>query len=215
MPYRAKRSKGIRRNTRRRRADVAKRLKRVERKVNQNMPELKYSNTLLDPTTTSYDGALYQLFAPAQGDTDLTRDGDEIRVQGFMLRWFFNSAVTSCGVRVVVFIDKQNYMAAVTDVFESGTLGVARTSGSLNAQYVHDFKDRITVLSDKTYHFSANGTNTLAPKRFYKMRGMRMRFVAGTSTLEKNALKMIVISSSAAGSTPNIAFQGRVWYTDS
>nr|WGN90635.1 capsid protein [Banfec virus 6] len=211
MVYR-KRSKVSRR--RKPRADVAKRLRRVERKVNQNMPELKYSNTLLDSTTTTYDGALYQLFAPAQGDSDITRDGDEIRVQGFMLRWFFNSAVNSCAARVIVFIDKQNFMSAVTDVFESSTLGAARATSSINAQYVHDYKDRITVLSDKTYHFSANGTNTLAPKRFYKMRGMRMRFLAGATTLEKNALKMIVISGNAAGSTPSITYQGRIWYTD-
>lgn len=212
MPYRVKRARRTRHK--RTRADVAKRLKRVERKVNQNMPELKYTNLVLDPANTSYDGALYSLFAPAQGDTDISRDGDELRVQGFQLRWFFNSAVTSCAARVIVFIDKQNYMSSVTDVLESGTIGVARTSGAVNAQFVHDYKDRITVLSDKTYHFSANGTNTLAPKRFYKMRGMRMRFVAGTTTVEKNAIKMIVISGNASGTNPQVSFQGRMWYTD-
>lgn len=197
-------------------AVLNRKINRINKRLTMLNPEMKYSNHIENAVNTSYDGALRTIATTvSQGDSDTTREGDSLRLKNCEFNMWFNSAVTSCACRVIVFIDKQNSSAAVTDVLEGGTIGVANTVNAVNGLFVHDYKARYQILYDKTFAFSANGVNTVSiRKKFSFKTGLVQEYVAAGTAPIKNALKMIFISGNAAGATPSVAWQSRANFID-
>lgn len=195
---------------------LGRKIKNINKRLRVLTPELKYSNHIENAVNSSYDGALRTIATTvAQGDTDTTREGDQLRLKNCELRMWFNSAVTSCGIRVIVFIDKQNTSTTVTDVLESGTIGAANTTNAINGLYVHDYKSKYRVLMDRVIPFSANGRNTESlVHRFRFKEGLIQEYVAGGTAPIRNAIKMIFISGNASGTTPSVAWQSRSNFID-
>lgn len=195
---------------------LERQVKTLNRKVKVLTPEINYSNAIENAANSSYDGALRTIATSvSQGDTDTTRSGDMINLKECELRMFLNSGATTCALRVIVFIDKQNSSAAVTDVIESGTIGVGNLSNAVDGLFVHDYESRYKVLMDRTITFSANGTNSASlVKKFYFKRGLIQRYLAGGTAPIENALKMIYIGTGAAGATPLVNWQSRSEFVD-
>lgn len=190
-------------------AALNRKVNKLASQVRKQAPEVNYTNELVAATNTSTSGTLTNLISyPAQAagnTTDLTRLGDKIKVKDVELRMYLTSVNILTAIRVVVFIDKRNQSAAVTDVFESGTL--VATQNAVNALKVHDYEDRYTFLYDKTFDFgdSDREVKTIV-KKFNFKKGLDIEFLAGATTVTKNALKMIVIGT---GATPQYMYQSR------
>lgn len=188
---------------------VDKKVNRLARQVRSYVPEVNYTNEIVAATNTSTSGTLTNLISyPAQAagnSTDLTRLGDKIKVKDVELRMYLTSVNILTAIRVVIFIDKRNQSTAVTDVFESGTL--VATQNAVNALKVHDYEDRYTFLYDRTFDFGDTDreVKTLVKKFRFKS-GLPIEFLAGATTVTKNALKMIVIGT---GATPQYMYQSR------
>lgn len=197
-------------------AKLERKVKFISRKVAHSAPEIKYTNQLEDAVNSSYDGALRTISgSPAQGSSDTTRVGDTYRHKDVELRMVMNAGATTCGLRVIVFIDKRNFSTAVTDVLESGTIGSSRLVNALNALYVHDYKDKYKFLYDKTFVLSGTGDNIKSIVKRFNLNGLICQQLAGTTAITRNAVKMIFISGSASGATPNVQWQARNNYMDS
>jgi len=190
---------------------VDNKVKRLARQVRSYVPEVNYTNELVSPFNTSTSGTLSNLIAiPAQAttaSTDLTRLGDKIKVKDIEFRFSMLSVNTNASIRVVAYIDKRNQSTAVTDVFESGTLGATNAPNGLK---VHDYEDRYRFIYDKTFNLGeSHGEWISVVKKFNFKGGLPMEFLAGSTTVTKNHIKLIVIGSSAL---PQMMYQSRMHF---
>lgn len=196
-------------------AKLERKVKNLSKKVYRSEPEGKYTNGIENAANSSYDGSLRTVFEPpAQGSSDTTRVGDSFRMKNLDLNFVMNAGATTCALRVIVFVDKKNFSTAVTDVLESGTIGVTRLLNAVNALYVHDYEDKYTILYDRTFVLSGTGDNIASFRKRFNLRGKICRQLAATTAITENAIKMIYISGSAAGATPQVQWQSRGNFVD-
>lgn len=193
---------------------LERKVKNLSKTVRLRKPEQKYADQSELNANSSYDGSLRTIVAaPAQGSSDTTRVGDSYRPLNIKLGMAFNAAVTTA-IRVIVFIDKRNFSTAVTDVLESGFIGAANGLNTINAPFVHDYLSKYTILMDRVYRFDVTGDNINTFKKTFNLKGHTVEMLAGTTTIVRNAVKMIYITGLVAGATPNVNWHARTNYID-
>jgi len=198
-----------------RKTTILRRVKALATKVNAQAPELKYAQQTEIAGNSSYDGTLRTVSAaPAQGNTDTSRVGDSLKIKNIEFRMTTNSTATTA-LRVIIFIDKRNFSSAVTDFLESGTIGIANSVNAVNALKVHDYSSKYRVLYDKVITVRPNtaGFHSVV-KNFHFKNGLKMEFLAGATTVIRNAVKMIYISANSSGFTPAVNWQARTNFYD-
>lgn len=160
----------------------------------------KMVNVEYKQNTTSFAGASYPTYVgtinnlcdPAQGDTDITRDGDSIKVQKLHAEGVvYGDGTNNSTLRVIIFWDTQNKVSAVTDLLEVTGSAVAPFSPK-----VYDKRFQTKVLWDRKFNTFPTGRATI-PFKIDIPIGMHTNFDNGTQTITSGALKILVISDNA------------------
>jgi len=139
----------------------------------------------------------------SQGDTQNTRDGNQVHITGIYGKFVITGADATNIVRVILYIPKV-------------------ASDTMSTIDVHNLidQDSYTVLYDKTFTTTYGGTNqrifTIA-KNFHRgsRKGLLTQFYGtGSTDWSKNPLKMYIVSDSAAISDPSLTGHLRTYFKD-
>lgn len=160
----------------------------------------------------SYSGSIIDCSSIAQGDSDITRDGDRIQIMEWSFRWVAYPADTSNLLRVVLF----QYVP--DSALGSPTASqVLQTTGATTAPISYrsiDFVKNVKILYDRTLSTDTYHLVTQAiPVTIRKFSDKQMQFTGATS--RTNGLFALFISDSAAVTHPTILYYSAVRYTDS
>lgn len=158
-----------------------------------------------------YSGAIYSITDVAQGDTDVTRDGDQLTPLRLEVRGAFvvGDAVNANRIVIVRWLPLDSSMApAVASVLE--------VTGSALAPYSPYQHDNLRAGYFEVLYDTFFVEDTYSPiKQFYIdlniPQNKKMAFNAA-STNGSGKLFLIAISDSAAATHPNIQFISRLWF---
>jgi len=169
--------------------------------------EIKWS-AISGNAVATFSGSLLSFCDIAQGDTDTTRDGDQIILSKFEMR-FANYLGDSTNItRVIVFKWLPPSVPAVSDFWVD--IGTAE---SPLATFIHDQEPNITVLYDHLCY--------LGPGRYVEVGQSiqnvhhRIQYVAGSTTIASGKIYLFFISDSAAATHPTLSYYVRSEFTDS
>jgi hypothetical protein len=175
--------------------------------------EFKHIDTTV-ASAVSTTPVITVLSALAQGDTNITRDGNSIKCTGFDFRYLYsvNASATASLARVVVFLDTRNIGAAptVTDVFASSTIALPNVDAQPN---------RFVLLYDRTHSLVLAGDSrqeVTHPITLGALKGVHFTYNgnAGTVADLRGAALFVYVLSNEATNTPSLDFQCRLWFVD-
>jgi hypothetical protein len=160
--------------------------------------------------------------AVPQGDTDSTRDGDQINLKSLWVK--FETYLQGAG-GTNDFTDQIRLMIYRYHPMSSGSVPVPATvlqdlsvaqSATMTPTTWDNRKD-FTVVLDKTFNLSGNGPSDLGytAKFVWKEPGIPAHFSAGSTTLQTNGLFALIMSDSLVATHPQFNLYTRVEYTDS
>ncbi len=158
--------------------------------------------------------ALQQLTNIVQGDTNITRNGSQIKLVSIMLNYFIAqhaSAVTTV-VRVMLIHDRQTNEAAflAADVLQDITAGDA-----INSPRELDHLRRFSVLYSRVHLLQDSGTK-LVKGGFRKKLQLKLRYDANAGTisdLTQSSLALMIMSNEGTN-TPTITSFVRILFVD-
>lgn len=184
---------------------IARRI--AHRVVNQGA-EHKYHDKQ-SSTTADFNGLIVDVSAVAQGDTDITRDGDKLMPTSLEVGFNLIGETYSGICRLVVFRWKEASIPLVSEIFQ-GSGGAYATIQPFD----HDERSRFEVLADKRYSVSNNGGTEIVTTRFrLKLAKKRIEFIGG-STTGRNKIYVIMISDRSLVTSPGTFLMTRLNYTD-
>lgn len=176
--------------------------------------EIKYYDEA-DTIAISTTGSVVCVSDMAQGDTDITRDGDKIILKSMQLRGTMAYAAADVNnlIRIIVFqwfpVDTAADPSAAAILQQTGTFGIV-------SPYNHDQRNQFHILADRTFLLNSasypyKGWKMNIPFKYVKKQAT---FLAG-GVYGANHLHILFISDSSAVSDPSVSFYSRVYYTDS
>lgn len=197
---------------------LEKRIKNVYKNIKQ---EIKIHDSVytFNPSRDNSTGDnIRALTAIAQGDTDITRDGNQINVKSIQVKGqiYMDVAVgQSQTVRMIIFRDN-NYLNATVPtpamILEPTAFG---TSDAPYGMRNRRERDRFKVIYDKLFTLNTSGANTL-PFNIYRRVNTKTTFADVTnSAYGKNSFWLMVISGAGATGRPTVNSISRVSFTDS
>lgn len=193
------------------------RISTIAKRVLQRNAEWKHHNAVVSGAT-AFAGGLNSLTDVAQGDTDLTRDGDQLTMGKLV---FFLELAQSSGVgfdvhnavRVILFQWFPQSAPAVSDILDQGT-------GT--APYYHYFTDKaksFKILHDKIHRLqrddpTAGGQVKIFKRRFKVRPGRKkIQYVSGGTT-GSNKIYLLLMSDSSVTPHPTAYFHSRLNFMD-
>lgn len=173
-----------------------------------------FDGTLLTPRLVGWDyGAVYNLFACGQGDTQNTRDGDKCFVKNMDLRYAVrNSSASFLGVvRVVVWIDEDNTLAG-TNLFASA--GFNGTTNAPYAFYNRQYRPQVKILYDEIHDLDLTSDSQDSVRVNIPVNTL-VTYQPASTAIQQNALKILFISNNAeVGSSITANYYARIYFTD-
>lgn len=150
----------------------------------------------------------------AQGQTDITRVGDELYISSYQLRYVgkANSTDGKNLLRVILFQWSSNSTPTAANVIS--TMNSERTPIS---PFLHDNRGLYRILYDRTHVMVFDTSSEMVQGKVMITRGFKtrkMRFESAATT-GYNKIWLIAVSDSAASSQPTISWQGRLNFRDS
>jgi hypothetical protein len=191
-----------------------KEIRALAKRLDKVMLELKYlaqnDNTY---SSISYSGTdfLQVLTNVPQGDTDSTRDGDQITLHSIEFRLGLKiSTTTPCFMRVILF----QWRPATIPLYASVLIDQHNTSNAPLTTYQHDTRQEYNILFDRlieldTVAHPAHVVHHLQTKGF----SPKIQFTAGSSTVATNMIYMLVVSDVAAAG-PLVVLHVKTTYYD-
>lgn len=202
-------------------ANVKKSVKKI-----QSKEELKFVDTPLAAVAIGTTPTLTLLNGVAQGDTALTRDGNDITATSIQFRGFAASDADTISGEVVyrhiVFWDQQANGAAPT---AAAVLDNSVITNFVNAPYKRSTQKRFKILVDKTFVLKPQvlsptnpGTEIIRPLFYCKKKRALSRTVkyngaaATIAEIDSNSLYSMWMSSAASSGTVTMGY--RFYYKD-
>ncbi len=171
--------------------------------------ELKYYTTSDTGTSVGFSGTLSSISNPPQGNTDVTRVGDALRLKevGFRYNFTFGDNIQVC--RMILFQWIPNSVPTVTNIL----LAIGTALAPLSPYNV-DTEAQYKILYDKIWYLNnvanpQNGEEVLITKGFNQLQD----FFAGGTT-GSNQIYKLFISDSGAAPNPSLNSESIVRYTD-
>ncbi len=206
MPYQ-KYKKGSKR--RRTMSDGKKALKMV-RKIKSGFEKKHFDLALTSGVAdVNFTGFMYPLNEIPQGDTDTTREGDQIFMTSLELgvRWE-NEGTEKTTMRCIVVYDKGDQVQSTGIVLQGVTSATAVIS-----RFHKDYRNQFVVLVDKTW--TMDQYNAVRTQTFKVPLNKKAQYIGGSTTnFSKGCIAMMVISNAAASSGPSFWYYSRVNFTD-
>lgn len=182
-------------------------LKAVRKIRKQMNAEQKYHDQNLSGTNVDYSGVAYALNNPGQGDTDITRDGDSLKVLNSVIKFIITRNGADAYVRCIVFWDQGSRYSAATDILTNSGSALAPLSTR-----AHDTRFYFNTLYDKVVHVDTNKPEVM---RTIKLNiNKHTQFSAGSTTITTGVLRVLFISDQVTSNLPTVHMTSRVYFTD-
>lgn len=181
--------------------------KYVQQTISGNI-ETKFANHPYNLTAIPWGtsgGLEVSLSAVAQGDSQITRSGNQIFVTGIHSRLWLSLGDSTNIVRVIMYIPRNS----VSDTLGAGTVTI-HTAIDV---------DRFTILMDKTVFLNADTPYKMINlgKKFNKgaRKGIRVQFDGSAVTdLASNPIKLYFVSDSSASAHPALNGNIKCYFKD-
>lgn len=180
--------------------------------------EEKYDDTVLSAVDMNTTPAITDLFNPAQGDTDITRDGDECRLKRCQLRISVigtNSAAALADptniCRIILF---QWKVDSAIQVPNAGN--IMNNTGDPLSMYNHDQSKNYKILKDWLFdvHQTPNDSKGSRTFRYSTRKFSKQVNFDSSSTGGINKLYLLYMSDSGVAQHPTLSLRGRVEFND-
>lgn len=159
--------------------------------------------------------------AVPQGDTDSTRDGDQINLLSLEIK--FETYLQGTGgtndftdqVRLMVY--RWHPMSTSSQPVPASVLqDLSVTQSATMTLCTWDNRKDYTVILDKTFNLSGNGPSDIGfrTKFTWKTPGIPAHFSAGSTTLQSQGLFALIMSDSLVATHPLFNFYSRLVYSD-
>lgn len=184
----------------------------INKSMNKRM-EKKYHMEQDDSATPSYAGTVVDITEPAQGDGDITRDGDEIYLRSINVKGFVRLADSTNQVRIILFQwrgDTATDPPAVTQVLSSSQVSTALAPV---AKYYHDGRALYRIIYDKVFNLDAGNPQQLFNTGYLRLPFRKARFNAAATT-GTDHVHMLLISDSAAATHPTVGYVSTLTFND-
>jgi len=180
----------------------------IDSKIKFDM-ELKYFAGSASPFAVDLSGSVVDVTPIPQGDTDQSRDGDEVTLQHIELGYQIVCADATNMVRVIMFQWLPNNTPSVSTILLSSGASYSPLSALSTDQ-----RPLYRILYDKIHFLSlaANYNNGDMVKR--KIPVAKAQFIAG-STAGTSHIYLLFISDSGAASHPTASYYVKTEYFDS
>lgn len=188
-----------------------RKIARISRVLNTR--ELKFQDQSQQSQVPNWAGVLTNVFAPAQGQTDIARAGDKVSIEKIDFR--INAGMTAAGsnqLRIMLIRDKANGIGtAVSNVLDNSALSSPNAAqGPIQEDQRRNFEilyDK-TVLLDSVQHYQMQDRFR---KRWKKPK--QVIFNNNSTTVNSGQIKLLLVSDLLL---PNIAVDWycRIWYSD-
>jgi len=185
--------------------------KTIEKKI-QSFAETKMHLTEID-AEYGYDGAVVQLSAIAQGDTQGNRDGNEIQLKSLVFRTYGVASDAYNVQRIIIFRWKEDSAPVVADILQD-----VAGAGSQNVISPTSFnqKSRYTILYDT--FLTSIGTYVPVSRvisHHLNLKGSKCVYNGANATsYENNQLWVLFISDSDAATHPTFHWYSELTYND-
>lgn len=193
-----------------------KKITTVIRNVINKSSEVKYHDTELNASIDDA-GIIYTLSDLSQGQTDLTRIGDQQNPLRFVWKGQIVAGDSTNVVRVMLIQNKSGELAhaASTDVTK---ILSSNYVGGVNAPYSplhHDYRRQYTVLYNKTFYVDTyNPIRRVTINKDLSKRKLKVHYDNGGTTQVSGAYYLLMISDSSSISHPSFTGVGRLYYND-
>lgn len=194
---------------RKKRQTLDKRVRKIAKSVIAKQSELKYFDTTVG-ISADVSGFLGCLSLVPQGDTDITRDGDQLYATSMQIRGYINAADATNQFRIIVFMYKPETSPTNDDILASATKG---SVNYVNAPYHHDGRSAFTVLSDRSYSLVLGQSNDRKAFKVNVKLNKKLKYNAGT-TAGYNQIWYMCLSDSAAATHPGVSMTSRLRFRD-
>lgn len=208
MPYKR------RRNYRRRKPVARKRrykrfVKRVKAIANKAGEKKFFATTSGGFQGIDWTGTITSISDVSQGDTDVTRDGDQIYIRSLEMSWEVAVGDTYNIVRLIVL----QWFPATTPTI-SDILLTSGNNDSVLSPYSHDTRFQFKVLYDRKIHVNTDRPNMSLRFRIWRnFRFRRIQYIGGGTT-GQNKIYILKISDSGAVPNPTMANFAKMNFSD-
>ncbi|WP_445775568.1 hypothetical protein [Shewanella sp.] len=157
-------------------------------------------------------GTMIGLNQVAQGDTEITRDGEQIKAVSLYIKAVLtiNAAATASQIRVIIF--KAPMLVTATTPTPADLLEAVTVISPLNRNVYKKYR----IMYDKTFTLDSNGVQSRTIKYFKKFVNLKLRYQGGgalITDMRENALFCLVIGSEAVNE-PTINIYSRIRFID-
>jgi len=148
-----------------------------------------------------------------QGNTEITRVGNEVEARSFHLKYTVKAADTTQQIRVLVVQYKADNNSAPfsgAELFYNGPSGVV----DWNSEQNEDYKQQYKILYDRLHNlYLTNDTFQQSVSTFITIPSKKVHFNLGATTGE-NHIYIAYISDSAVATHPTLTYSTKFVYTD-
>lgn len=196
---RARRNTGLSKNQRKSVAKIAKQVAigTHEKKFHGHAP--------LVSSGVDFDGQGYSMVSIAQGNTDSTREGDEIILRSLMVKGHVSIGDTTNYLRIVCYqylSDANDGTPAPTDILSSVTVGTVNAPHSF---YVHDlYNKKIKILASRLLHVTTAEPQKAFSINITKFPRKKVNYQAGGLLPVNGGIYFMVISDSGVVTHPTV-----------
>lgn len=188
-------------------------VKRIVKRQVMSMNEWKHHVLDVPGDAISTSGQVTDLSAVAQGDTDVTRDGDEINAHSISIRYSWTCPDTTNVVRVIIFQWLPDSTPVIANILNPLTAGLETES-----HYNTDKADQFKILFDKTQvsYQAVSAQNHSPPyvRRKLRLRKKKIKFNAG-ATDGSGKVYLLALTDSGVTTHPTLYFESRLNFMDS
>lgn len=191
---------------------LAKVVSNLKREMDDKI-ELKSYDGVLATTSFNWSGAITTgLCVPSQGVGRSARVGSQIHCVAMDIRYHVQPGIvtTNQAIRVIIFIDRESTVSAVTDVLETAYLG---TSAAPLAFFDRDRRHDFIILHDMVHEFDLDTGNMQQWIRKRIPLKLKVQFDDGTALIQAGNIKALAVSNVAA-SAPTLQLITRTYYQD-
>lgn len=155
-----------------------------------------------------FSGTVTSISDVAQGDTDNTRDGDNLYLTSLQLRWSVVLGDSTNLARIIVFQWKPNSTPTTGDIL----ITTGSTAAPLSA-YNHDTRQSYRILSDSLVALNAAETMKAGTSFVVNFPVKQIQYT-GSGTTGTNKLYLLALSDSGASSHPTFTYYYKLNYRD-
>ncbi len=187
-----------------------KALRKVNKLARRVQPEQKIHDILATGIAPTVAGLVNRLTLIAQGDTETTRDGLQVRAFFMEFRYLLikHGTPTSTAVRIIIVRDNRQVESTAPSVLD------VILAAQPHSQYSRVNPKRFTVLYNRLVML--NDVNRLSLTAVVtKKLSFPIRWVGNANTtITKNGIFLITNSNAAAAQEPSLNFTFRLRFTD-